>query len=79
MSGDRTVVIPGHGPVGSKTELVEYRDMLVAIRGRVAELKKAGKTVDEAIAAAPTALYDSKYGQGVIKPALFVALVYRGV
>ena len=79
MSGDRTIVIPGHGPVGNKTELVEYRDMLVAIRGRVAELKKAGKTVDEAIAATPTAPYDSKYGQGVIKPALFVALVYRGV
>jgi glyoxylase-like metal-dependent hydrolase (beta-lactamase superfamily II) len=79
MSGDRTIVIPGHGPVGNKTELVEFRDMLVEIRGRVAELKKAGKTVDEAIAAAPTAPYDSKYGQGVIKPALFVTLVYRGV
>ncbi len=79
MSGDRSIIVPGHGPVGNKTELMEYRDMLVAIRGRVAELKKAGKTVDEAIAAAPTALYDSKYGQGVIKPALFVTLVYRGV
>jgi glyoxylase-like metal-dependent hydrolase (beta-lactamase superfamily II) len=79
ISGDRTIVIPGHGPVGNKTELLEYRDMLVATRGRVAEMKKAGKTVDEAIAAAPTTVYDSKYGQGVIKPALFVALVYRGV
>jgi glyoxylase-like metal-dependent hydrolase (beta-lactamase superfamily II) len=79
MSGDRTIVVPGHGPVGNKSELVEYRDMLVAIRGRVAELKKTGKSVDEAIAAAPTAIYDNKYGQGVIKPALFVALVYRGV
>jgi glyoxylase-like metal-dependent hydrolase (beta-lactamase superfamily II) len=79
MSGDRTLVIPGHGPVGNKIELVEFRDMLVEIRSRVAELKKAGKTVDEVIAAAPTAPYDSKYGQGVIKPALFVTLVYRGV
>lgn len=79
MSGDQTIVIPGHGAIGKKVELVEYRDMLVAIRARVAELKRAGKTIDETVAAAPTAPYDGKYGQGVIKPALFVALVYRGV
>ena len=79
MSGDRTIVIPGHGPIGNKIDLMQYRDMLVAVRDRIAALKKAGKSLDESIAATPTAPYDRKYGQGVIKPALFVALVYRGV
>jgi hypothetical protein len=31
------------------------------------------------IAAQPTAAYDGGYGKGVINPALFVRLVYRGV
>lgn len=79
MSDEQTLVIPGHGPVGNKARLIQYRDMLVAIRNRVAELKKAGKTLAEVTATLPTAAYDSEYGQGVIKPALFVNLVYRGV
>jgi hypothetical protein len=41
---DRTIVIPGHGPIGNKAGLVEFRDMLVAIRGNVATLKKQGKS-----------------------------------
>ena len=28
-----TIVIPGHGPIGNRTGLIEFRDMLVAIRG----------------------------------------------
>jgi glyoxylase-like metal-dependent hydrolase (beta-lactamase superfamily II) len=79
MSGDKTLIIPGHGSVGDKTQLIEYRDMLVAIRDRVAELKKEGKSLEEVIAASPTAAYDEKYAKGVINPALFVSLVYRGI
>jgi len=41
---DRTIVIPGHGPIGNKAGLIEFRDMLVAIRGNVATLKKQGKS-----------------------------------
>jgi len=36
----KTIVIPGHGPVGGKSEMTEFRDMLVAIREKVAALKK---------------------------------------
>ena len=39
MVSERTQVAPGHGPVGGRADLVEYRDMLVSIRNRVAELK----------------------------------------
>jgi len=51
---DRTIVIPGHGPIGNKAGLVEFRDMLVAIRGNVAKLKKQGKSLTDTIAAKPT-------------------------
>jgi hypothetical protein len=53
--------------------------MLTAIREKVAALKKQGRTVDEAIAAKPTAQYDEKFGKGFVKPDMFTRLVYQGV
>ena len=76
---DRTIVIPGHGPVGNKAGLTEFRDMLVTTRNNVAMLKKQGKSLSETVAAKPTAAYDAKYGQFLISPAFFTALVYSGV
>jgi glyoxylase-like metal-dependent hydrolase (beta-lactamase superfamily II) len=76
---DKTIVIPGHGPVGNKARLTEFRDMLVTIRDNVATLKKQGKSVSETVAAKPTAAYDAKYGQFLITPAFFTALVYSEV
>jgi glyoxylase-like metal-dependent hydrolase (beta-lactamase superfamily II) len=77
---DKTIVIPGHGnPVSNKAELSAYRDMLVAIRDNVAKLKQQGRSLDETIAAKPTAAFDAKWGQFVITPALFTRLVYEGV
>jgi hypothetical protein len=45
MVGARTVVIPGHGPVGDRTALVAFRDMLVSVRARVSSLKSQGRSV----------------------------------
>jgi glyoxylase-like metal-dependent hydrolase (beta-lactamase superfamily II) len=75
-----SIIIPGHGkPVSNKAELMEFRDMLVAIRDNVAGLKKQGRTRDETVAAKPTAAYDAKFGQFVIDPGFFTRLVYQGV
>jgi len=76
---DKTIIIPGHGPVGNKAGLTQYHDMMVAIRKNVAELKKQGKSLSETIAAKPTAAYDTKWGQFLMTPAIFTALVYSGV
>jgi glyoxylase-like metal-dependent hydrolase (beta-lactamase superfamily II) len=77
---DRTIVIPGHGkPVSNKAELSAYRDMLFAIHENVSKLKQQGRSLDETIAAKPTAAYDAKWGQFVITPAFFTRLVYQGV
>jgi glyoxylase-like metal-dependent hydrolase (beta-lactamase superfamily II) len=77
--GNETIVILGHGPIGNKTGLIEYRDMLVAIRGNVAVLKQQGKSLSETIAAKPTATYDAKWGHFLITPAMFTELVYSGI
>jgi glyoxylase-like metal-dependent hydrolase (beta-lactamase superfamily II) len=77
---DQTIIIPGHGnPVANRAQLKEYRDMLIAIRGNVATLKKQGRPLQEIVAARPTASFDEKWGQFVIGPPLFTKLVYEGV
>jgi glyoxylase-like metal-dependent hydrolase (beta-lactamase superfamily II) len=73
------IVIPGHGPMGNKADVEEFYDMLVTVRHNVGELKRQGKSVEETIAAKPTAMYDAKFGQFLITPAFFTALVYKGV
>lgn len=77
---DSTLIIAGHGkPVGSRTELRHFRDMLVATREKVAALKKQGRSPEETVAAKPTAAFDAVYGQFVIDPGFFTRLVYEGV
>ena len=75
---DKTIVIPGHGKVGGKPGMTEYRDMLVTIRDRVAALKKEGKSLDEIIAAKPTAAYDGKWAGSFITGDVFTKLVFAG-
>jgi glyoxylase-like metal-dependent hydrolase (beta-lactamase superfamily II) len=72
-----TVVIPGHGPVGDRSGLIEFRDMLASIHAKVSALKKQGRSLSEVIAAKPTAPYDAKWGN-LVPPSLFTRLVYVG-
>jgi len=78
-AGAKTIVVPGHGPVGDREQLAEYRDVLSDIREKVAALKKRGKSLEETIAARPTAAHDGKWGGFVITGAFFTRLVYQGV
>jgi glyoxylase-like metal-dependent hydrolase (beta-lactamase superfamily II) len=78
MVTDETIVVPGHGPVGGKSEMIEYRDVLVDIRDRVAALKGKGKSLNETVAARPTAAYDAKWGWPFISGEFFTKLVYKG-
>jgi glyoxylase-like metal-dependent hydrolase (beta-lactamase superfamily II) len=75
-----TIIIAGHGKaVGTKSELQEFRDMLVAVRDAVGLLKRQGRSRDETVAAKPTAAFDPKFGNFVIDPGFFTRLVYEGV
>jgi type II secretory pathway component GspD/PulD (secretin) len=58
-ASENTIVIPGHGhPMSNKAELSEYRDMLVAIRDNINKLQQQGRSIEEMIAAKPTAAFD---------------------
>jgi cyclase len=59
MAGPNTKIIPGHGPTVNRAALIAHRDMIIAIRDKVAALVQQGKSVDEVLAAKPTSDYDS--------------------
>jgi cyclase len=77
ITDDKTKLVPGHGAAGNKDALQKYRDMLTTVANRVEKLKIAGQSLDQAIAAKPTADLDSKWGGGRMKPDMFVTVVYN--
>ncbi len=71
-----TKIIPGHGPPGDREALVAYREMLQLVRDRIAPMVEAGTSVDEVVAAKPTADLDETWGQGFLNGDAFVRMVY---
>ena len=79
VAGDKTRLIPGHGPVATKADLQAYRDMLAKVRERVAKLVAEGKSAEQIVAAKPTADLDEKWGGGFMKPENWVGLVIESM
>ena len=76
MIDNSTMIVPGHGPLGNKSDLRKFRDMLVTARSRVRKLKTSGKTLQESVAAGPFADLDPVWGKGLLSGDQFVQLVY---
>jgi cyclase len=72
-----TRIVPGHGPLGDQAALTRSRDMMVTVRDRVQKLKKAGRTLEEVVTAAPTTDLDATWGKGFLQPNQFVSIVYN--
>lgn len=75
VATDDTIIIPGHGPVGTKAQLTDFYAMLVEARDAVARLKKEGRSLNQVIVAKPTANLDKKWGDS----SDFIGYVYQGV
>ena len=76
MADADTKLMPGHGSLGSLTDLRAYRDMLTTARDRIRKLATEGNSVEQVVAARPTADLDERWGQSFIKPDQFIRLVY---
>jgi glyoxylase-like metal-dependent hydrolase (beta-lactamase superfamily II) len=55
LGNAQTKIVPGHGPLATKADFQAYHDVLVQIRDRVAKLKAAGMSENQAVAAKPLA------------------------
>jgi glyoxylase-like metal-dependent hydrolase (beta-lactamase superfamily II) len=76
---DRTFLVPGHGFVYDKLDLLEYRDAVTVVRDRVQNLLDEGKTLAQVRAANPTLGYRSQYGTdtGIWTTDMFVETIYN--
>ena len=71
-----TRIVPGHGALATRADLVKYRDMLATAGARVRKLKASGRTLEESIAAKPFTDLDGDWGNGRFKGDDFVKIIY---
>ncbi len=79
LTNDRTKIIPGHGPLANKKQLVAFRDMLIKARTAIKMAAKGGKSSAEVVAADPLKSLNEKWGKGFLKPQIFVKIVLGGM
>jgi cyclase len=78
-AGPMTKIIPGHGPIVDRAGLIAQRDMVLAVRDRVAALVSQGKSLEEVIAAKPTASFDAQVPQSAQSVERFIRWLYAEV
>jgi len=73
-----TRLIPGHGTIIKRDDIIPYRDMVVAVTDKVGGMIAQGKSLEEVLAAKVTAPYDAKTAGGTDTSAVrFVTAVYQ--
>ena len=80
-ANDTTKIVPGHGPLATKANLREWRDMMAAVRDRVKKLVDEGKSEQEVLAANPIADLDGRWAGppgAITSNATFLRNVYNG-
>jgi cyclase len=79
QTDEQTKIVPGHGPVTTRANLQDYRDMLVQVRNSIKNLIAAGKTMDEVVAATPTKDFDARWASGYVTPEVFTKMVFSSL
>jgi len=72
-------IVPARGPLATIAQLGEFRDMVVAVHDRVEAMVKQGQTVEQVVAAHPTASFDARWGHGAVTPERFVRAAYASI
>ena len=71
-AGPDTLILPGHGDVSSRMDVMGFRDMILDVRDQVAPMVESGMSYEEVAATDPTAAYNDRYGN----PDRFLRAVY---
>jgi glyoxylase-like metal-dependent hydrolase (beta-lactamase superfamily II) len=71
-----TKIVPGHGPIVDAKAVVAHRDMALAVRDKVAGFIRQGQTVEQVLAAKPTAEFDGKVDPGGNSNERFLRALY---
>jgi len=73
-----TIIVPGHGPLANKDDLLAYRDMLTDMRSRLLAMREKGMSDSDIVAAKPSADYDEKWNNWLKGPK-WVEIVLKGL
>jgi len=73
LGGPNTLYVPGHGEVSSREDVMEFRDMVMTVKDRVAALIENGASYDQVAAARTTAEWEDRWGD----PERFLTAVYE--
>lgn len=79
QANEKTVIIPGHGPISNKQELAAWRDMLETIIDRIRAMVGENASLEQVQASLPTKAFDEKYGGGFINNETFVKMLYQNM
>ena len=71
-AGPDTKIVPGHGEVSSRTDVMGFRDMILDVKSKVVSMVERGLNYEEVAAANPTSAYNARYGD----PERFLRAVY---
>ncbi len=77
LVGADTRIIPGHGPMATRTDLEKYRAMLAGVVAAVEPLIAQGEGLDEIKKADPLAPFNETWGSGFVNPDLMLEIVVR--
>jgi cyclase len=75
-AGPKTKIIPGHGDIVDRNAVAAHRDMMLAIRDKIAPMVQQGKSVEDVIAAKPTAEFDARVPTASTTNERFIRQVY---
>ena len=62
VAGPNTKILPGHGVVSNREDVIGFRDMVLDVSGQVEELLARNMSYQQVAAADPTAAYNAQYG-----------------
>jgi glyoxylase-like metal-dependent hydrolase (beta-lactamase superfamily II) len=78
-AGPKTKIVPGHGPVTDRSGLIAQRDLILAVRDKVAELIAMHYSLEQVIAAHPTADFDAQVTNSKETADEFVTWLYHAM
>lgn len=79
LANEDTKIVPGHGPLLRKSDLLEYREVLATARDRMTKLIAEGKSESEVLEARPFADLDAKVGANEQGSRNFIRVVYNSL
>lgn len=75
MADSETRIVPGHGNVSTVDDVREFRSMIAEVTNRVTELVEQGMSLEQVLAAEPTADLDERWGD----PQRFLTGLYQSL